>query len=333
MIKLDSTDLNSVSDEVQQNGTETLLRLPQRFGMGSDRIIELRYGLHLVLREAELCQSIQVKNPHAQEIPLVSKFHLSGNSRVLTPGVPEISDDYEEISGCNYLYYLPDLVEFEEWRSQELIQVIMVLVDVEYLRSFGMGYEVLPEPLQQLVGGTAKRFHQPLGQTTTAMQQVLQQILRCPYRGIMQQMYLEGKALELLTLQLTSWAAYSTTSQPNALKARDIERLHYAREVLVRDLENPPSLVELAQQVGISDRKLKQGFRRLFGKTVFGYLHDYRLEKAHQLLETDRMTVAEVSYEIGFANRGYFAAAFRRKFGVNPGDFQMNCRRNRIFSA
>lgn len=341
-IALKHTDLVPLFDDAQQRGevirhqndSETLHELPSQLGRGGDRIIHLRHGLSLIIREAELYQSIRVENPHDQGIPLISKFHLSGNSRVLTPGVPDVSEDYEELPGCNYLYYLPDLVEFEEWRSQELIQVIMVLVDLDCLRAFGTRYDDIPEPLQQLVRGvSAKRFHQPLGHTTMTMQQVLQQILLCPYRGIMQQMYLESKALELLTLQFTNWAACPRIAQHSTLKTKDVERLHHAKEILIRDLENPPSLIELAQQVRISDRKLKQGFYELFGKTVFGYLHDYRLEKARQFLEMDSMTIAEVSYTVGFTNRGYFAAAFRRKFGMNPSEFQATCRKNRIFSV
>jgi AraC-like DNA-binding protein len=79
--------------------------------------------------------------------------------------------------------------------------------------------------------------------------------------------------------------------------------------------------------VQLNNRKLKQGFRQVFDNTVFGYLHDYRLEKACQLLIEDRMNIAEVSYAVGFANRGYFAAAFRKKFGINPSDYQAQWRK------
>jgi len=318
MIAINSTDLEELSAREQQNGddifyqthAETLSRLPKSFGIGGERTTQLRYGLNLIVREAELYQSIQIENSHHEEFPLVSKFHLSGNSRVLTPRVSGVREDYQEISGCNYLYYLPDLVEFEEWRSQELIQIVIVLIDLECLRAFGTGFDGLPEPLQQLVNQTsANRFHQPLGKTTIAMQEILQQILRCPYQGIMRLMYLESKVLELLTLQFKGWGESLQALQPPILKSKDIERLHHAREVLIQDLENPPPLIKLAQQVGISERKLKQGFRQMFGKTVFGYLHDYRLEQARQLLEQNNMTVAEVSYAVGFANRGHFAAA------------------------
>ncbi|MCD8489485.1 MAG: AraC family transcriptional regulator [Desertifilum sp.] len=74
----------------------------------------------------------------------------------------------------------------------------------------------------------------------------------------------------------------------------------------------------MARQVGLNDCTLKRGFRQVFGKTVFGYLHEYRLEYARQLLEERRLNVSEVAQKIGFVNRSYFAAAFRKKVWPHP---------------
>jgi AraC family transcriptional regulator, transcriptional activator of the genes for pyochelin and ferripyochelin receptors len=358
MILLSKIELDQLLDEArqadsqvcEQSGLERLFRLPRRFGEGGDRTIQLRDGLKLILRDMRLRHSIRLETPHSKNMPLVSKFYLSGSSRVLTPGVPEVKEEYREVFGHNYLYYLPDLIEFEEWYSREPIRVVMLLMDLDYLQAFNKsldtGNEFLPEPLQRLVSGNnLRRFHQPLGQTTRAMQRLLQEIWLCSYRGLMQQTYLESKALELLTLQLAVWgkgsearsmsvcpqdALHSKGSAKSSIRKKDIERLQAAKAILIGDLENPPSLTQLAQRVGLSDTKLKQGFPQLFGNTVFGYLHEYRLEQARRLLARDKMTVSEVAYAVGFANRGYFAAAFRRKFGLNPSDFQDQCRKGLI---
>lgn len=47
------------------------------------------------------------------------------------------------------------------------------------------------------------------------------------------------------------------------LKAEDVERIYYAKEVLLTRLDNPPSLIELARLTGINDCKLKAGVRCL----------------------------------------------------------------------
>ena len=77
----------------------------------------------------------------------------------------------------------------------------------------------------------------------------------------------------------------------------------------------------LARQVGLNDYKLKLGFRQMLGTTVFGYLHQCRMEQARHLLATKDVTVTEVVRAVGYSNRGHFAAAFKRKYGVTPREF------------
>ena len=169
----------------------------------------------------------------------------------------------------------------------------------------------------------SERFHQPLGKISPAMIQVLQQILYCPYQGITQQLYLESKALELLALQFTCLEADVSTLKQLPLKSRNLERVQYAREILVRNLNKPPSLKQLTHQTGLSDRALQQGFSYLFGTTVFGYFHNYRLEQAQYLLRQPHTTVGEVATQVGYRNPEAFSTAFRRKFGINPKAYQL----------
>jgi AraC-like DNA-binding protein len=156
------------------------------------------------------------------------------------------------------------------------------------------------------------------------MQMVLHQILHCPYQGTIKQMYLEGKVLELAALQFSQFTEADRSSEHEAvLKADDIERLYHAREILMHQFEHPPSILSLARQVGLNDFKLKQGFRQLFGTTVFGYLREHRLEQAHLLLAEGQLSIQQVARAIGYTHAGYFATAFKRKFGVSPKAYQV----------
>ncbi|TVP63379.1 MAG: helix-turn-helix domain-containing protein [Nodularia sp. (in: Bacteria)] len=154
---------------------------------------------------------------------------------------------------------------------------------------------------------------------TTAVQGVVQQIISCPYRETMKRMYLQTKVLELIRLQLFPiLAEQDQLPESPRLKPDTINRIHHAREILLASLENPPSLLELAQIVGVSDRTLKRGFPQLFGTTVLSYLTDKRMNLAQQLLCQGNTTVAEVANKIGYSNLGHFAAVFKRKFGILP---------------
>jgi AraC family transcriptional regulator, transcriptional activator of the genes for pyochelin and ferripyochelin receptors len=311
----------------QQRGFETTYKLLNSFGRGCDRITKLRNGLTLHFRDAQLWQPLKIERQHDSSFPFTAKFYLSSCSRVKTPGVIGVNDDYEESTGYNYFYWLPNILEYEEWRAKEPIQVVMIYANLDYFRSFNSDYDLLPETLRQIIElESPTQFHQCLGKNTLAMQQTLQQILHCPYQGIMQQMYLEAKALELLTLQFSNWTQSRDIHSLSKLRKDDIERLYAAKDILINQVNHPPSLLELARQTGLNERKLKQGFRQVFGTTVFGYLQDYRLHQAQDLLKKQDISIARVAASVGYTNPEAFSVAFRRKFGMNPKSYQMGNR-------
>ncbi|MEM6426043.1 MAG: AraC family transcriptional regulator [Cyanobacteria bacterium P01_D01_bin.128] len=300
-------------------------KVPKCIGQGNHRIFQLRGGLTIDIRSANFQQSFAVTKQHIDTFPITAKFCLSGRSRVKTSQVPGIADDYEEKAGCSYLYHLPDLVETEEWRSDQPIQVVMVYAHIDYFRGLSSSNDALPYPLQQLMQDT-KRFHQPLGRTTPAMIQVLQQILHCPYQGSTQHLYLESKALELLALQFASLESDSPASKPAKLKASDLERVRYVRDILVEQICDPPSFTELVRLAGLNEFSLKQGFHQLFGTTVFGYLYNYRMQQAQMLLRSSEVSIAQVAAQIGYRNPEAFSTAFRRKYAISPKAYQLQQR-------
>lgn len=333
-ISLTEVDFQELVEEAQQQG-ELIYQLtefgvkenfPQQLGSGEDQWINLRDGLTIHLSNVRLWQPLCIERQHEVGFPLTSKFYLSGSSRVQTQKIAGVRADYEEVAGYNYLYCLPDLSEVETWQSDQLIQVVMVYAHADYFRSFSLSSGSLPSPLQKVLqGDSTERFHQSLGVTTPVMNQVLRQILNCPYHGPFQQFYLESKALELFMLQFMKWAEdQPQITQPVKLQPCDIERLHEAKKILVSNLNNPPSLLEIARQVGLNDCKLKQGFRQVFGTTLFGYLYDYRMQQAQQLLLNSNLSIAGIAAVVGYRNPEAFSTAFRRRFGISPKAYQVN---------
>ena len=102
-------------------------------------------------------------------------------------------------------------------------------------------------------------------------------------------------------------------------KEYDRERIRFARDYLIRHMENPPSLAELSRLAGINEFKLKNGFKELIGLPVFAWLADYRLETARNELMKNCKTVTEIAFELGYSSPQHFSTAFKRKFGVPPG--------------
>lgn len=150
-------------------------------------------------------------------------------------------------------------------------------------------------------------------------------IRRCPLRGLCRELALTARAHDLLLAFLGAVPTPLDATVPPLLRGV-VEQLRAAAAIIDRDLENPPSLHELAVRVGLSETALKRGFPRVFDQTVFGYLRERRLERAKTLIETGECTVLEAAARVGYSNPSNFAAAFRARFGVNPKTFQLAVR-------
>ena len=83
-------------------------------------------------------------------------------------------------------------------------------------------------------------------------------------------------------------------------------------------MAEPPSLQELANEIGLNIKKLKEGFKQIYGDTVYSFLFDYKMEHSRKLLETNQYNVNEVGNQLGYSSASHFIAAFKKKFGITP---------------
>lgn len=133
----------------------------------------------------------------------------------------------------------------------------------------------------------------------------------------LQEIYLESKVLELTHSCISDINKPKKTTQI-ALSLQDIECLKKSRQILIDNIQNPPSLKELAYKSAINEFKLKKGFKQLFGNTVYGFLQEYRLTKAKKLLESQDINIGEVTTIVGYKNIGHFSTIFKEYFGISP---------------
>jgi transcriptional regulator GlxA family with amidase domain len=102
------------------------------------------------------------------------------------------------------------------------------------------------------------------------------------------------------------------------LTARERDAVRRAGLLIEQNLSEPLSLGELADMVGLSQRRLTQGFREQFNSTIFGYLRESRLKTARRLLGETEMPLKQIAYLIGYGHANNLIAAYRDRFGVSP---------------
>jgi AraC family transcriptional regulator, transcriptional activator of the genes for pyochelin and ferripyochelin receptors len=274
----------------------------------------LQDSLSITIREWEMAESVLhsgCEESNSSEIGLI--FNLSGKVQTHHHGLTE---EIPEFVGYYQLEH-SNLPETELWAVGEPFRRIYLNFDpVRLFENFSFSDRIIPE-IRQLLEGNNYRFYrsQPI---TPQIDRVLQQILHCPYTGFLKQTYFYGKAWELITLTFEKLGEGISVSSAKFLKPSEIEKIHQAREILIDNLNNPPSLSSLARQASLNEFSLKQGFKQVFGTTVFRYLLEHRLEIARQLLVSSDLNIQIIAQQVGFANRSYFAQVFRQKFGLNP---------------
>ncbi|MFN6560471.1 MAG: helix-turn-helix domain-containing protein [Nostoc sp. ChiSLP01] len=296
----------------QQNSLEpfeSYCQVPRQLGKGYRRSIEVHPQVWLGIGNYEYYDDILNQSCECDH-PLQFAVLLSGISREEYGG--QIGEGYTLISGGGIQRKMTFL------NSQSSMGISFSMPPELLATFFSTGDGEIPPQLHFLAKGNEwQTLLYP--KTTTAIQTVAQQIVNCPYQGMTKRLYLQAKVLELMSLQLAPFLAEQAGVQPSPrLKTQTIARIHHARDILLSRLENPPSILELAQMVGMSDRTLQRGFQELFGKTAFSYMTEKRMEWAEQLLRQGSMTIAEVANRIGYSNLGHFAGAFKRRFGITP---------------
>ncbi|MEO1396057.1 MAG: AraC family transcriptional regulator [Cyanobacteria bacterium J06634_5] len=305
---------------------DVLLKHNGKIATGWKRRIQLR-GIFLLIEESENHDQVLIDMPESKRL-LKWHFMLSGEQQSIQ--CFSHKKNCFSMGAGRYVTYGSGLTGgVEDCSDRESFLEVTVGMQPEVLSSFVADSEgELPKAFGHLVKGYDTACYMRLGETQPVMKTVLQQIIQCPYKGLTKRMYLEGKATELMALMLEEEAAVQQKDFKTALLQPDqLDRVYYAKEILLKNLSHPPSLMALARQVGMCDYNLKRGFKAAFGTTVFGYLRDRRLEKAQQLLLEQKMTVTSVARVVGYSSPTSFTAAFKRKFGVSPKAYQISERK------
>lgn len=135
-------------------------------------------------------------------------------------------------------------------------------------------------------------------------------------------LYIQGKIFELLSLYFSEKKA-NTESCPFLNNEETVRKIKHAKEHILKHMDNPPGLKELARIAGLNEFQLKVGFKEIYGNTVFGYLLDHKLDYSRLQLDTGKYKVNEVATQIGYTNPSHYIAAFRKKFGITPKKYLM----------
>jgi AraC-like DNA-binding protein len=210
------------------------------------------------------------------------------------------------------------------FRKKESFRMVEIMLSRDYLTKIAA---FAPSLFDEILtcGDTSHKLFKAFPENVPfcpAIGEALINMLNYKWTGNSALLYLDAKIREILSLFLCR--KENDCKRCNNCSPCNNDKLIHAKEIIEQRYQNPPSLHELSLMIGTNECVLKNGFKTLFGTTVFGYLFDYRMKLTVQyLLDTDK-TIQEIAGLVGYEHPSHFSTAFKRKFCVSPQQYRAN---------
>ena len=157
-----------------------------------------------------------------------------------------------------------------------------------------------------------------------AMSVVLSQIMEAKIHESIQILYFKGKVYELLSLFFNKSEDADVEQCPFLVDEQNVRKIRKAKEIILNQMTEPPTLQELSTTIGLNIKKLKEGFKQIYGETVYGYLLDHKMNEARSMLNSKQYNINEISLKLGYSTSSHFISAFKKKFGTTPKKYLMS---------
>lgn len=310
--------LNVEAGLFEPPGSSRAYQIHPEFGQGLVERISLRHGVEISIWTMELLHDLEI-TCQMEEACFEILYCAAGQASY---------GDYENGShsiikgdeyGCWLNHGSRSWVHFSAghpWRS------ISVCYEESFIESFlemALAEGEAPKVksiLQSHHKGSGGRYY-----CSPDVELAFYQIMHCSHQGIARLLFMESKAMELFSYCIQDKLALPRGKNDRLFSQQDCIKLEQAKRIIVENMVEPLSIEQLSRDVNLNTYKLKVGFKKIWGTTVFGYLRHMRMEKARLLLADENKSVMEVALEVGYSNPSHFSAAFRSKYGLNPHEY------------
>jgi AraC-like DNA-binding protein len=262
-------------------------------------------------------QDTTVKFSHEKSL-IHFLFSLSGEINLSS----EASDELVHFSGTNFFMFsnpfTETIIKANIPSSAKFFSIVISMKELHGIfgSSFGRDAEATKEFMENY---KIKKFFIEK-RLSPSISVIVHQFFNGIKRPNVVKIYQQGKVMEFLSLYMDTpnTAEEAGNHCPFVMDSIEMEKIKEARDIIIENMIDPPSLKSLAKLVGTNEFKLKVGFKSVFSKTVYGYLSDYRMEQARNLLTVENSRIKEVAVQVGYSNPSHFIAAYKRKYGITP---------------
>jgi len=309
----------SLDAEVQNNSGELSIEIPEKFGEGYIKGCSFDSGIGYVSYNCKFFEDVEIHFSLNTVHPLKFIFCSEGSVGHCfqkTKKIHEI-DTYQNIvvSSNGYdghiLYFKKGVSTHVS--SLEIIRSI-------FTHRSNYDFKDLDPTLKELFKDAVAQkqfFYQ--GNYSIKAADLMEDINTKDYTGFLRNLFLEGKAFEMLVIQIAQYQDDENGENlPQILRKSDIEKVDYVAKRIQGDLSTNLTVETLAKEAGTNVNKLQEGFKYVYNLTVNKYMQHVKLEAAKEMLKLSEKNISEIVTSIGLNNRSYFSKIFKEKYGVSP---------------
>ena len=136
--------------------------------------------------------------------------------------------------------------------------------------------------------------------------------------GIPGRLYVESLGNILATHILRRYSIQDKASIHRQINELSQKKLRQAVDYINDNISQNVTLTDLADLVEMNQYQLARAFKDSIGVSPHKYLLSRRVEQAKELLAQTQLSIAEISYNIGFSSQSHFTSTFRRLTGITP---------------
>jgi len=328
--------IKSIAKQLGQDSAtdclEERIDLDTNTGNGKIASFDFSNGISLILFDCMLQEDWQINFSDA-EIPLFFNFLIEG-AMWHTYNNGDIRYQLNPLEGSITACPQGSAQKMRLPGKQKIRFTILLIDRKVYIDKIDCMLEDTPEKLTMLfedVDAENPFFYQ--GNYSISASECIGKIIKDNHDGIIRSTYVEGISLELLSKQIRQYNDDLLYPEKQmVIRNYDLEKIKSARDILLSDLKNSPTISQLAKRSGINQQKLKKGFKAIFSSTINKYLTNVRLEQASLLL-LKGCSVKEAALEVGYINHSHFSRKFKLKYGVLPKDYVAKINKDPLAAA
>ncbi|WP_448140294.1 helix-turn-helix transcriptional regulator [Sphingopyxis fribergensis] len=179
----------------------------------------------------------------------------------------------------------------------------------------------LPGALQAFIAGSLRHTVAQRLPLNASLLRCLEDLHGCDLDGHSRRLFIRSKAIEILchAFKVMVQDDEQLTLDASAQMTRGVIK---AQQRLMENFVAPPSLDDLAREVGLSRSSLCAGFRQIVGQTVFDYIGDLRMQQALAMLNERAASITQIAYAVGYSHPSSFSLAVQRRFGTSPSELR-----------